>query len=531
MTKVLISDNLSQNTLKVFRDNNIEVDYLPLLGADSKNLIELIKNYEGLAIRSTTKVSKKMLKNAKKLKVIGRAGVGTDNIDIKECSNRGIVVMNTPNGNSITTAEHTIAMMMSLARKIPSANMSTKQGNWEKSNFIGEEVRGKILGIIGVGNVGSIVANLALGLKMHVLAFDPFLSEKKAKTIGISNLVGNLDDLLERSDFITLHLPLTEKTKNIISKSKIKKFKKGSKLINCARGNLIDEEGILEALDNGILSGVALDVFQEEPALNNPLFNREDTICTPHLGASTLEAQENVAIQIAEQMSDFLNNGAISNSLNAPSVTSQEAPILKPWIETAQVIGSFAGQLVEKAIDTIEIEFVGKVGEINIKPILATITASLLKPTVGDGVINMVSAPLVAKERGINIVEIKKDAQGAFGSYIRVSVECGLTKTSVAGTIYSDGKPRFIQIDGINLEAEPQKHMIYTTNKDIPGFIGDLGTKLGKLDINIASFALGRTQKQGKAIALLAVDDKLKNDELEEIRKLPQIIDAFALEF
>ncbi len=531
MYKVLISDNLSQNTIKVFRNNNIEADYFPLLGKDLNNLNEVIQNYDGLAIRSTTQISEKILENAKKLKVIGRAGVGIDNIDIKECSNKGIVVMNTPNGNSITTAEHTIAMMLSLARKIPSANSSTKKGYWEKSKFLGEEVRGKVLGIIGVGNVGSVVANLALGLKMRVLAFDPFLSEKKAKLKGITNLVKDLDSLLENSDFISLHLPLTEKTRNIISKSKIKKIKKGSKLINCARGNLIDEEGILEALDNGTLSGVALDVFQKEPALDNPLFNREDTICTPHLGASTFEAQENVAIQIAEQMSDFLNHGAISNSLNAPSVTSQEAPILKPWIETGQVIGSFAGQIVEKSIDAIEIEFVGKVGQINIKPILATITASLLKPIVGDGVINMVSAPVVARERGINIVEIKKDAQGAFGSYIRVSVDYGSTKTSVAGTIYSDGKPRFIQIDGINLEAEPQKHMIYTTNKDIPGFIGDLGTKLGNLDINIASFALGRTQKKGKAIALLAVDDKLKNNDLEEIRKLPQIINAFALDF
>jgi D-3-phosphoglycerate dehydrogenase len=394
---------------------------------------------------------------------------------------------------------------------------------------MGVEITGKTLGVIGCGNIGSVVASRALGLRMRVLAYDPFLSAERAQELGVTKV--ELEELLAKADFVTLHLPKTEKTANILSAERIKGMKKGARLINCARGGLVDEAAVAEALKSGHLAGAAFDVFDKEPATENPLFDAPNIVCTPHLGAATTEAQENVALQVAEQMSDYLMKGAISNAINAPSVTAEEAPILKPWIALCETIGGFAGQVTEHAITEIEIEYVGRVGELNLKPLTAALTASLLKPLVGEGGVNMVSAPLVARQKGIHIAETRKDAQGAYGSYVRLIVQTEKQSRSVAGTVFSDGKPRFIQIKGINLEAEPQPHMLYTTNADAPGYIGALGTKLGSLGINIATFALGRAEKGGEAIALVGIDEAPTPAALKEIAALPQVGQAKAISY
>lgn len=530
MPRVLISDELSDAAVQIFRDNGIDVDFQPTLGKEPDRLAEIIGDYDGLAIRSATKVTAALLERAHNLKVVGRAGIGVDNVDIAAASGRGVVVMNTPFGNSITTAEHAIAMMFAVARQIPAADASTRAGKWEKSRFMGVEITGKTLGLIGAGNIGAVVAARAIALKMKVIAYDPFLSIERAQALGVER-VEDIDDLLGRADFVTLHLPKTDKTANLLSAERISRMKPGARLINCARGGLVDEAAVAEALHAGRLAGAAFDVFAVEPARENPLFAAPNVVCTPHLGASTGEAQENVALQVAEQMSDYLVNGAVANALNAPSVTAEEAPILKPWIALAQVLGSFAGQVTEHAIIGIEIEYVGEVGELNRKPLTAALSAGLLRPLVGEGGVNMVSAPVVARERGISIAETRKDAQGAFGSYMRLIVRTEMQVRSVAGTVYSDGKPRFIQIKGIGLEAEPLPFMLYTTNTDTPGYIGALGSKLGELGVNIATFALGRSSKNGEAIALVGVDEPVAPEMLAELVALPQVRQARALAF
>lgn len=530
MPKVLISDKLSEAAVQIFRDRGLDVDFQPNLGKDAEALKAIIANYDGLAIRSATKATAEIIAAADNLKVIGRAGIGVDNVDLPAASAKGVVVMNTPFGNSITTAEHAIAMMFACARQIPAADASTQASKWEKSKFMGSEITGKTLGLIGCGNIGSVVASRALGLKMKVIAFDPFLSADKAKEMGVEK-VEEVDDLLARADFITLHLPKTEKTANILNAERIAKMKPGARLINCARGGLVDEAAVRAALDSGALAGAAFDVFAEEPAKDNVLFGAPNFVATPHLGAATSEAQENVALQVADQMSDYLLDGAISNAINAPSVTAEEAPLLKPWIDLCEILGGFAGQVTEHAIKEVEIEFVGDVGDLNMKPLIAATVASMLKPLVGEGGVNMVSAPHVARERGVKISETRKDRQGAYGSYVRLIVTTESQTRSVAGTVYSDGKPRIIQIKGIGLEAEPQKFMLYTTNADVPGYIGALGTTLGALNVNIATFALGRAEKDGEAIALLGVDEAIPDATLEQIKRLPQVTQAKALAF
>ncbi|WP_118132532.1 phosphoglycerate dehydrogenase [Oceanicella sp. SM1341] len=530
MAKVLISDKLSDAAVQIFRDNGVEVDFQPDLGKDAAKLAEIIGNYDGLAIRSATKATADLIAKADNLKVIGRAGIGVDNVDIPAASAKGIVVMNTPFGNSITTAEHAIAMMFACARQIPEADASTRAGKWEKSKFMGSEITGKTLGVIGCGNIGSVVASRAIGLRMKVIAYDPFLSAERATEMGVEK-IEDVEDLLARADFVTLHLPKTQTTANLLNADRIAKMKKGARLINCARGGLVDEAAVAEALKSGHLAGAAFDVFAEEPAKDNVLFSAPNIVCTPHLGASTSEAQENVALQVAEQMSDYLMKGAISNALNAPSVTAEEAPVLKPWITVAEMLGGFAGQVTESAIKEIEIEFVGRVGQLNLKPLTAALTANLLKPLVGEGGVNMVSAPVVARERGIKIAETRKDEQGAYGTYMRLVVTTENQTRSVAGTIFSDGKPRFIQIKGIGLEAELQPTMLYTTNTDTPGYIGALGTTLGTLDVNIATFALGRSEKGGEAIAFLGIDGELDKETLARIEALPQVRQAKFLRF
>ncbi|RYG91557.1 phosphoglycerate dehydrogenase [Loktanella sp. IMCC34160] len=501
--RVLISDKLSEAAVQIFRDRGIEVDFQPELGKDKDKLLEVIGQYDGLAIRSATKVTEKIIAAADNLKVIGRAGIGVDNVDIPEASKKGIIVMNTPFGNMITTAEHAIAMMFAAARQIPEASASTHAGKWEKSKFMGVELTGKTLGVIGAGNIGSIVCNRALGLKMKVVAYDPFLSEERATEIGVEKV--DLEELLKRADFITLHVPLTDQTRNILSRENLEKTKKGVRVINCARGGLVDEAALADLLKSGHVAAAAFDVFAEEPAKQNPLFNLPNVVCTPHLGAATTEAQENVALQVAEQMADYLLTGAVQNALNMPSVTAEEAKVMGPWIKLSGHLGNFIGQMTDEPIKAINILFDGEASEMNLKALTAATIAGIMKKTNPDT--NMVSAPVMAKERGVQISTTKQDQSGAFEGYVKVTVVTAERERSIAGTVFSDGKPRFIQIKGINIDAEVGANMLYTTNEDVPGIIGTLGQTMGENGVNIANFTLGRAARNGEAIALLYVDD------------------------
>ncbi|OXT02622.1 phosphoglycerate dehydrogenase [Notoacmeibacter marinus] len=525
--RVLISDKLSNAAVQIFKDKGIDVDFQPDVGKDKEKLAEIIGNYDGLAIRSATKATEKLIEKATNLKVIGRAGIGVDNVDIPAASRKGIIVMNTPFGNSITTAEHAIAMMFALARQIPQANESTHAGKWEKSKFMGVEITGKTLGIIGAGNIGSIVASRAIGLKMNVVAFDPFLTQERATQIGVRKV--ELDELFARADFITLHTPLTDKTRAIIDAAAFAKMKDGVRIINCARGGLIVESDLVEALKSGKVAGAGLDVFEEEPAKENPLFGMDNVVCTPHLGASTSEAQENVALQVAEQMSDYLNTGAVTNAINMPSISAEEAPVLKPFVKLAEMLGSFVGQVTDSPIREVEIIFDGATAEMNTRALVSAAISGLMRPQMPEA--NMVSAPLLAKERGVIVSEVRRDKSGVFDGYIMLRVKANDTTRTVAGTVFSDGKPRFIQIKGINIDAEIGRHMVYTTNIDKPGFIGALGTTLGASGVNIANFQLGRKEAGGDAIALLYVDGPVSDEVIKKLTEQPQIIRAKPLSF
>ncbi len=525
--RVLVSDKLSETAVQIFRDRGIDVDYLPDLGKDKDALLAKIADYDGLAIRSATKVTPKILEAATRLKVIGRAGIGVDNVDIPAASARGIVVMNTPFGNAITTAEHALSMMMALARQIPEANASTRAGKWEKNRFMGVELFNKTLGVIGCGNIGSIVADRALGLKMKVIAYDPFLSPERALALGVEKV--ELMEIMDRSDFITLHTPLTDKTRNIIGAAALARCKKGVRIINCARGGLVNEDALYDALISKKVAGAALDVFEVEPANTHKLFDLENVVCTPHLGASTGEAQENVALQVAEQMADYLISGAVTNALNMPSISADEAPRLKPYIALAEKLGSFAGQLTDSTIEGIIIEYAGDVGEMNTKALSSAALAGILQTQMGT--INMVSAPIVAKERGIKVDEVKQTKRGAYETYIRITVKTDKYERAVAGTVFTDGRPRIIQIKGIELECNFGKHMLYITNNDKPGFVGRVGTLLGNAGINMGTFHLGRIAEGGAAISIIETDGKVPQEVMDQVQTVPNVIQVKALQF
>lgn len=525
--KVLVSDKLSETAVQIFRDRGIDVTFEPGLGKDKEKLLEMVKDYDGLAIRSATKVSEKVLAHAPNLKVIGRAGIGVDNVDIPEASKKGVIVMNTPFGNSITTAEHAIAMMFAVARQIPEASASTHQGKWEKSKFMGVELTGKTLGVIGAGNIGGIVCERALGIKMKVIAYDPFLSEERADKLGVQKV--ELDELLARADFITMHVPLTDKTRNILSREAIAKLKPGVRIVNCARGGLVDEEALAEALKDGRVAGAAFDVFAVEPATESPLFNLPNVVVTPHLGAATTEAQENVALQVAEQMSDYLLTGAVTNALNMPSVTAEEAKVMGPWVKLAQHLGAFVGQLTDEPIKAINILYNGAVSSMNTAALNAAVVAGIMKATNPD--VNMVSAPVLAKDRGVDISTTTQEKTGVFDAYIKLTVVTAERERSIAGTVFSDGKPRFIQIKGINIDAEIGEHMLYTTNEDVPGIIGTLGQTMGENGVNIANFTLGRAEQGGDAIALLYIDHAVGQPVIDALTSTGMFSQVTSLQF
>jgi D-3-phosphoglycerate dehydrogenase len=524
MPRVLISDKLSPQAAEIFKSHKVDVDVKT--GLSVEELLSIIGEYDGLAIRSATKVTPEVLAAAKKLKVIGRAGIGVDNVDIKAATQKGIVVMNTPFGNSITTAEHALSMMMALARHIPAASASTHAGKWEKAKYMGVELAGKTLGLIGCGNIGSIVAERAQGLKMRVVVYDPFLSVERAKAINVEKL--ELTDLLKRADFISLHTPLNDATRYILNEKSLTETKKSVRIINCARGGLIDEQALKEAIESGHVAGAALDVFEQEPAKDNVLFGMEQVICTPHLGASTNEAQENVAIQVAEQMAEYLTIGTVSNALNIPSVSAEDAARLKPYLKLAKQLGSFAGQMAESGLSAIAIEYEGKVTALNTKPLTAAALHGVLAPLM-EGV-NMVNAPVVAKERNIETSEMLHARTAHYKTLIKLSLTTDAGEVAISGTLFGD-KPRIVSVGSVALEATLGEYMLYVNNEDKPGLIGALGNLLGEAGINIANFHLGRNADAQDAIALIEVDEAISADLMAEILALPSVKHAKLIRF
>ena len=523
--KVLIADKMDDNAARIFAEQGCDVDVIT--GESPDELKARIGDYHGLAIRSSTTVTPEILDAATNLKVIGRAGIGVDNVDIPYASGKGVVVMNTPFGNSITTAEHAIAMIMALARQIPAADARTQEGEWPKKDFMGVEVTGKTLGLIGAGNIGSIVAVRAQGLKMRVIAYDPFLTEDRAVEIGVEKV--DLDTLLSRADFVSLHTPLTDETRGILNRERLEKAKPGIRIVNCARGGLIDEAALKECLESGQVAGAALDVFANEPAKDNPLFGTPGFVCTPHLGASTTEAQVNVALQVAEQMADYLVNGGVSNALNMPSLSAEEAPKLRPYMALAEKLGSLVGQLAHGNLTKISIEREGAASELNGKPITGAVLAGFMR-RYSDSV-NMVNAPYLAKERGLEVSEIRQTREGAFNTLIRVSVETEQGRRSVAGTLFGKGAPRLVEIFGIGIEADLEGHMLYVVNDDKPGFIGRIGSLLGDHAINIGTFNLGRRDAGGEAVLLLSLDEAPSPDLISEAETLQGVKTVKALSF
>jgi D-3-phosphoglycerate dehydrogenase len=516
MPKILIADELSPRALDIFRSRGLEVDVN--VGLKKPDLLKIIAAYDGLAVRSATKADKDVIAAARNLKVIGRAGIGVDNIDIPAATARGIVVMNTPFGNSITTAEHAIALLFAAARQIGAADVSTQAGKWEKNRFMGVELYAKTLGLIGCGNIGALVAERALALKMKVIAYDPFLSPERAVKLGVEKV--ELDDLLARADAISLHTPLTDKTRNILSAETIARTKKGVIIVNAARGGLVDEVALRAALESGQVAAAGFDVFVTEPAKENVLFGAPNFVATPHLGASTNEAQENVALQVAEQMSDFLLSGAVTNALNMASITAEEAPRLKPFTALIEKLGAFAGQVADDGLEAVEIEYEGDVAQLNTKPLTAIALASLMRPLIPD--VNMVSAPDVLKQKGTPLTESKRETSPIYGSLIRIRVLTGGSWRSLAGAVNA-GSAKIVEVKGMPLEAEFHPVMLFINNQDKPGFIGALGTMLGEANINIATFHLGRQSEGRDAIAIVGVDQVVPDSVQQALRELSHV--------
>ncbi len=517
--KVLVSDNISPKGVEIMKKAGLEVDVKT--GMSPEELKACIGEYHGLVIRSATKVTKEIIEAATNLKVIGRAGSGLDNVDKEAATKRGIVVMNTPGGNTITTAEHAIAMMFALARNIPQATQSMKEGKWEKKKFMGVELFNKTLGILGLGNIGSQVARRAQGLQMNVIGYDPFLSDERARELGLEKVT--LEELFERSDFITIHTPLTPETKNLINRETIKTMKDGVRIINCARGGIINEKDLYEALEAGKVAGAALDVFEKEPPEDLTLIKHEKVICTPHLGASTKEAQENVAVAIAEQIVDYLLQGTIRNAVNFPSIPADQVPHLRPYINLAEILGKFTAQVYEGGVTEVTLEYRGEATEIDTKPVTIAALKGLLEPILTETV-NFVNAPIIAKERGIEVKETKSPDSGDYYTMLVMRVKANGQANEVFGTLYGKKEPRIIRIDNFPVEIVPEGTMLFIYNNDRPGVIGNIGTLLGKNDINIARMHFGRESRGGMAISVVNVDTEVSDELLKEIRQLPNII-------
>jgi D-3-phosphoglycerate dehydrogenase len=517
--KVLVSDNLSPKGIEILKKAGLQVDVKT--GMSPEELKSVISEYHGIVIRSATKMTADVIEAAENLKVIGRAGSGLDNVDKVAASKKGIVVMNTPGGNTITTAEHTIALMLSLARLIPQATASMKQGKWEKKKFMGVELFNKTLGIIGIGNIGGQVAKKAQGLQMNVIAYDPFLSDEKAKAMGIEKV--ELEELFKRSDFITIHTPLTAETRGLINAETIKLMKDGVRIINCARGGIVNEKDLYEAIKSGKVAGAALDVFEKEPPEDYSLLELDNVICTPHLGAATAEAQENVAVAVAEQIVDYLVHGTIRNAVNFPSIPQDQLQKLQPYITLAEKLGSFAAQVFEGGITEVTIEYRGDATELNTAPVTIAALKGLLTPILEETV-NFVNAPYIAKERGIEVKETKSSDAGDYQSMLSLRVKTKDTEHYFAGTLFSRKDPRIIMVDNFQVEIIPEGTMLFMFNNDKPGVIGNIGSLLGSHNINIARMHFGRESAGGRAISVVSIDTPVTAEQLNEIKKLPNIL-------
>lgn len=525
MPKVLIADKLDKNAIAVFEQNNI--DYEIKTGLCSEDLIKAAKDADGIVIRSNAIITKEILEALPKLKVVGRAGIGVDNVDVEYATSKGVIVMNTPFGNTITTAEHTIAMMMSLARNLPLANQLTKENGWPKSKCMGIELFDKTLGIIGCGNIGAIVASRAVGLKMKVIAFDPFLSNEKAENLGIEKV--ELEDIFAKSDIITLHTPANEKTKGMINKNTIAKMKDGVRIINCARGSLVVSEDLVEAVKSGKVAGAAVDVYEEEPAKDHIFFKEEKIFCTPHLGASTIEAQEKVSLQIAEQISAFLKEGIVSNAVNMPSISAEESLLLKPYLKICADIASLVGQTLSGAIKSINIEYAGEAAKLNLKPLTATVLKHIFSHITEN--VNMVNAGLIAKEKGIEIIEAKRFEIRSYKTSITVKVTTQNGDFSASGTLLGGQAARIVAINDVKLEAEVSPNMIYINSKDKPGMIAKISRIIADNNLNIATLSLGRNLETGYATSLINVDEEVQDSIINDICAVDGIKTAISLKF
>lgn len=521
--KVLISDPLSEQGLERLRNyTDLDIDIRPKLPVDE--LIRIIPNYEGLIIRSGTKVTQPVIAAATNLRVIGRAGIGVDNVDVEAATKQGIVVMNTPGGNNVTTAEHTISLMLAVARNIPQSHTSLHAGRWEREKFTGSEICNKVLGVVGLGNIGAIVADRALGLKMRVLAFDPFVSAETAAKLGVE--IASLDEIYANADFITVHTPLTKETRGLIGTEAFAKMKKGVRIVNCARGGIVDESALVEAIKSGKVAGAALDVFVDEPPPNDhPLLKLDQVVATPHLGAATDEAQINVAIAIADQVGNFLCNGVIQNAVNFPSLTAKQLTILQPYLTIGEKLGSFLAQLTPDAPREVQIEYSGDIIEYDVAAATAAVLRGVLSPVL-ESPVNYVNAPLIARERGIRVLESRSNHPSDFLNSVIVKLTTATGTNSVEGAVFSNKAVRIVRLNAFHLEAVPEGYMLVIHNNDVPGVVGAMGTLLGKHSINIASLELGREKIGGKAIALIHVDGQVPAAVLTELQALEPIISA-----
>ena len=527
--KVFVADDVSDSGLQPLRDAGIAVE--KRVGLQPDELRDALQGCTGLIVRSETKVTSDLLESAGNLRVIGRAGVGVDNIDVPAATVRGVVVMNAPDGNTITTAEHTIALLVSLARRIPQATSSLKAGHWERKKFIGVELQGKTLGIIGLGRIGRVVAGRARGLGMNIVAYDPFIAPEQARDLEIE--LASLDEVYSRADFLTVHTPLTAETRGLIDREVLAKMKRGARIINCARGGLIDEQALYEAIKSGAIAGAAIDVFsQEPPPSDHPLISLDEVIVTPHLGASTTEAQEGVAFTVAEQMRDFLLTGALRGAVNVPAVGAKELNVMQPYVALAESLGRFQAQLVDKPVSEVKIEFAGEIVDIDAAPVTRSFLSGLLRDVSAR--VNIVNAFIIAEERGIKVTTTYIRTAGESTPSIRTTIVAGNSAHSLAGTIFGYGdqrrEGRITEIDGFHLEATPKGHMLVTRNRDVPGVIGKVGTILGEDSVNISRFHLGRRERGGEAMAVIETDVEVEKKTLEALRALDQVISAQPIE-
>lgn len=529
--KILVADDVSESGLEPLRAAGFAVE--KRTGLKLAELSEALIDVDGLVVRSETKVTPELMNAATRLRVIGRAGVGVDNIDVAAATARGIVVMNAPDGNTITTAEHTIALLVALARRVPQANRSLRDGRWERKRFIGVELQGKTLGIVGLGRIGRVVANRARAFGMSIVAYDPFVAPDQARDLELE--IATLDEVFARADFLTVHTPLTAETRGLVGAHAFSKMKRGVRIINCARGGLVDERALLTAIKEGIVAGAALDVFEQEPPpVDHPLLALDEVIATPHLGASTTEAQEGVAVTVAEQMRDYLLTGALRGAVNVPSLGAQELNALQPYIALAESLGRFQAQLVDEAVREVRLEFAGEVAELDAAPVTRAFLAGLLRDVSAR--VNVVNAFLIAEERGIAVTASYKRAGSDFAPAIRTRVVTTGGEQTVAGTLFRRGSSsgggdgRITEINGFRIEAIPHGHMLVTRNRDVPGVIGRIGSILGEHNVNISRFHLGRRERGGEAMAVIETDAPLRKEALDELRSFEPVISARQIE-